>query len=211
MADSLRDQLVKAGLATSAQAKKAERESRIEKNAKRHGGTDAGSPTTDPSPTSRGRNRKRRDPRIDPSSSASVKERAQRLNAEKTARDRDLSRAINEKAAAKAKRAEIKQIILQNDQRAKTVSDDDVPYNFVHGKKIKKIHVPAAQRDQLSNGSLVIVNNDGLYHLVSKSVAEQISARDPGRIILSQKGQTDSSTADDDYYAKFKVPDDLDW
>ena len=37
VADSLRDQLVKAGLATSGQAKKAERSNRAVETAKRHG------------------------------------------------------------------------------------------------------------------------------------------------------------------------------
>ena len=106
---------------------------------------------------------------------------------------------------------EIKQIILNNDQRAKKVKDDDLPYNFVHGKKIKKIHVPREQLDKLSSGSLVIVNNDGLYHLVSREVAEQIRARDPKRIITAHEDRTPEPGSDDEYYARFQVPDDLDW
>ncbi len=131
--------------------------------------------------------------------------------AQKAEHDRALARARNEKAAAKAQRAEIKQIILQNDQRASATRDDDVAYNFVHGKKIKKIHVPRAQRDQLSAGTLVIVNNDGRYHLVSRPVADQISARDPKRIMVAHGKQSAAPSPDDDHYAKFVVPDDLDW
>ena len=213
MAGSLRDQLVQAGLATSAQAKKAEREARVEKTAHRNSKPGDNQPTAGrpDEKKRRGKNKAQRPVREDPNSTAAVRERARKLNAEKTARDRDHARIANEKAAAKAKRAEIKQIILQNDQRAKAIKDDDVPYNFVHGRKIKKIYVPAAQRDQLSSGSLVIVNNDGIYHLVSKAVSEQISARDAGRIILARDAQANPPTADDEYYAKFEVPDDLDW
>lgn len=227
MAGSLRDQLVQAGLATAAQAKKAERQARIEKQTRVEkqtrgqsnitpGATDAGS--TDSGNTRSGnsnsginRKKSRQQSRPDPSSPASVKERARAMNAEKSEKARALSRIANEKAAAKALRAQIKQIILQNDQRSKTRNDDDVPYNFVHGKKIKKIYIPRAQQLQLSSGSLVIVNNDGLYHLVSRDVAEQIRARDPGRIIAAHEEQAADPGPDDDYYAKFKVPDDLDW
>lgn len=196
MSESLRDQLVKAGLATASQAKKAERETRSQNRAgkgKKKGADGAGKPA-----------------RPDPNSPEAVKERAKKQQAEKRARDRALADARNEKAAAKALRAEIKQLITQNDQRQKA-GEEDVPYQFVHGKKIKKIHVPPAQREQLSRGSLVIVNNDGLYSLVSPEVAEKIRARDPKRVITAHEDKPPEPGSDDEYYARFQVPDDLDW
>jgi len=192
MADSLRDQLVKAGLASGAQAKKAERQTRAEKNAQRSGGKHGAL-------------------QEDPNSPERVKARALKQQAEKRARDQALARDSNAKSAAKALRAEIKQIISQNDLRAKTVNDDDVSYNFVHRKKIKKIFAPREQIELLSTGSLVIVNNDGLYHLLSKEVAEQIRSRDPKRIIASHDNRAPEHGSDDEHYAKFEVPDDLDW
>ena len=86
-----------------------------------------------------------------------------------------------------------------------------MPYNFLHGKKVKRIYVSSAQRDQLSSGSLVIVNNDGRYHLVSRSVADKIGDRDPKRIIALRESNPTETTGDDDYDARFAVPDDLDW
>jgi len=71
--------------------------------------------------------------------------------------------------------------------------------------------VPAAQRDQISSGNLVIVNNDGNYHLLPKAAAEKVRARDPKRIIVEHDGKTPEPDSDDEYYARFKVPDDLDW
>jgi len=192
MADSLRDQLVKAELASGAQAKKAERQTRAERNAQRSGG-------------------KHGAPREDPNSPERVKAQALKQQAEKRARDQALARDRNAKSAAKALRAEIKQIIFQNDLRAKTVNDDDLPYNFVHRKKIKKIFVPREQVELLSTGSLIIVNNDGLYHLLSKDVAEQIRVRDPKRIIAAHDNKPPEHGSDDEHYAKFEVPDDLDW
>ena len=158
-----------------------------------------------------GGRRKGRKARVDPSAATNVRERARQLKAEKAARDRSIASNANRKNVAKVIRAEIKQIIQQNDQKAALAKDDDVPYNFLHGKKVKRIYVTLAQREQLSAGSLVIVNNDGRYHLVSQSVAEKISARDPKRVIAQQEAKPSESTGDDDYDARFAVPDDLDW
>lgn len=191
MAESLRDQLVKAGLATASQAKKAEKRLEVEKQARRRGKPGAATP--------------------DQNAEEAPKARAARQQAEKRTKDRTLNQAANEKIAAKALRAELRQLILANDQRAREASDDDLPYNFVHGKKIKKIHIPKAQVEQLSRGSLVIVNNDGLYHLVGKDVAEKIRARDPKRIIAAHDEKPPEPGSDDEYYARFQVPDDLDW
>jgi uncharacterized protein YaiL (DUF2058 family) len=201
VSESLRDQLVKAGLATASQAKKAERQAKAEQHANR--GDKPGKP---------GKPGKTKQRKVDPNSPEAVKARARKQQAEKRARDKALAETRNERAAAKALRAEIKQIISQNEQRKKETSDEDVPYQFVHGKKIKKIYVPPSQREQLIKGSLVVVNNDGLYSLVTKDVAEQIRARDPKRIITGQEEKEDPEPgSDDEYYAQFEVPDDLDW
>lgn len=201
MAESLRDQLVKAGLATASQAKKAERQAKSQQHANRNG-----------KPGKPGKQGQSRPKKTDPDSPEAVKARARQQQAEKRARDKALAEIRNEKSAARALRAEIKQIITQNEQRQKASTDEDVPYQFVHGKKIKRIHVPPAQREQLINGNLVVINNDGLYSLVSRAVAEQIKARDPKRVITGQDEQKKPEPgSDDEYYAQFEVPDDLDW
>ena len=107
----------------------------------------------------------------------------------------------------------MRQLIAQNDQRTKVSDDEAVPYNFVHGQKIKKIHVTKAQLEALSSGRLIVVNNNGIYHFVDEKVAEQIAARDPKRIIVAHSNENKdvTPTADDEYYAKFAIPDDLDW
>lgn len=214
MAGSLRDQLVKAGLATSTQAKKAERQVEAQQRARRSGQSpDAGTDASKPA----GKKLKHRhkggdkEAKATQTTQAKARERARELNAQKLERDRSLAAQRNEKAAAKALRAEIKQIILDNDQRSSEAKEDDVPYNFIHGKKIKKIYIPSAQRDQLSAGSLVIVNNDGRYHLVSREVADKLAVRNPKCIIAAHDNSKVEPDSDDEYYARFKVPDDLDW
>lgn len=199
MAGSLRDQLVQAGLATNSQAKKAERQQRAEEQARRHGTK---------------KQQKSGETTAVETAKAKAKKRAQKRNAEKAERDRAIAAERNKKIAAKALRAEIKHLILQNDQRTKAdkaAIDNYVAYSFVHGKKIKRIYVPDAQRAQLINGTLVIVNNDGRYHFVNKKVADQISERDPRRIIVDNTDKPSETSEDDEYYAKFQVPDDLDW
>ncbi len=199
MAGSLKDQLLKAGLVSPDRARKLEREARAEQQARRPG-------------KSKGKARKGADQPPQPPALTEAQQRAREISREKAERDRAQMRAIADKAKEKALRAEIKQIILHNDQRVKTTSDDDVAYNFVHGKRIKRIYVPAAQRDQISNGTLVIVNNDGKYHLLPKSAAEKVRTRDPKRIIVAhERGNDAEPGSDDEYYAQFKVPDDLDW
>lgn len=203
MSESLRDQLVKAGLASASQAKKAERQAQVQKQAQKQSQKKGKS-------GKQGQQGKAAS-KPDPNSPEQVKARARKQQAEKRTRDQALAEAMNEKNAAKAQRAEIKQIIQQNDKRSKSTGDTDVPYQFVHGKKIKKIFVPPAQMEELSRGDLIIVNNDGLYCLVSKDVAEQIRSRDPKRIITAHDNKTPEPGSIDEHYAKFEVPDDLDW
>ena len=199
MAGSLREQLIAAGLATSSQAKKAERQVKSEKQAQ-------GKPKPDRKPANEStQNAPPRPPK------PKVLSEAEKRYAAKVERDRELARIANEKAATKARKAEIKQIIAQNDQRTAPASDDDVPYNFLHGKKIKRIYVTRDHQAKLGTGTLLIANNDGRYHLVTPEVAEQIRARDPHRIMGKSEDKPAEPSADDEYYAKFKVPDDLDW
>ncbi len=205
MAGSLRDQLLKAGLVSADQARKAERQARTEQQAKRKAGAAKGKS---------GKAKKDQTRPAEPSAAQEARARAAAINHEKAERDRAQMRAIADRAKAHALRAEIKQIIQAHDQRVKKSSDDDVPYNFVHGKRVKRIYVPPAQREQISRGQLVIVNNDGNYHLLPQKAAEKIRQRDAKRIIVANDGSAGSNAAsdsDDDYYAQFQVPDDLDW
>lgn len=237
MSQSLRDQLIKAGLASAGQARKAERQQRAEQHqtrttkgqdpardqtARQPGGktgrSAAGAGHTEQEQTSPGTSAVQSTAPSQPSAPAqSARDRARQQRAEKAAHDRALQHAQNAKAAEKALRAELKQLIHAHDQRVKTTSDEDVPYNFVHGKRVKRIYVPRAQQAMLSSGQLVIVNDDGRYHLITPDIAERVRARDPKRIIAAHDGvkpaddATPAPGSDEEYYAKFQVPDDLDW
>jgi len=214
VAQSLRDQLVAAGLASSSQAKKAEKQKRAEAQARAQGkknskknkgkGKDKGKGKAGKAP-----------PAGSPQAAAAeptATARAKLAQAAKVRRDKEIARERNQKAQARALRAQIKQLVKENDQRVKEKSDTDVPYNFLHKKKIKRIYVPPTQLDALSKGKLVIINNDGLYHLVTPEIADKIAKRDPKWIITAHDDTKPSDDPEmDDYYKKFEVPDDLDW
>lgn len=197
MAGSLQDQLIAAGLATKDQAKKANKQKNADRRAKH----------------SQQKNAKRNKGEAAPETELTLaQKRARQLKQQKASRDKAVAKIHNEKAKERALRAEIQQLIKQHDQRSKEKKEDDQPYNFVHGKKIKKIWLPKAQIDQLSKGTLVIVNHNGFYHLLPKEAANKVAERDPKRIIVAHdKGTSSGNAEDDEYYAKFEVPDDLDW
>jgi len=212
LAKSLQEQLVEAGLASASQAKKAEKQKRSESQAHRkQQSKDQGKEQGKGQSKGQGKKGTARPSTRKPPSEAAL--RAKQAQAEKTRRDQALAQARNSKTAAKALRAEIKQLVAQNDQREKGTREDDVPYNFLHGKKIKRIYVPAKQQEQLSKGLLAIINNDGRYHLVSKEVAAKIAERDPKWVVAAHNPDSDSKKDEelDDYYKDFQVPDDLDW
>lgn len=200
MSNSLQDQLIKAGLATRAQAEKAQKQKRAEERAQRRpkksaNQRDADSPTRKPK----------------------VADKARQLNQQKAEANKKANKGHQDKYAERALRAEIRQLVKENDVREKSPGDDAVAYNFVHGKRIKRLYVTPSERDKLSNGHLIVINNDGVYHFVTPEVAAKIEKRDPKRIIVAHgKQETDdpatrAKTEDDEYYAKFQVPDDLDW
>lgn len=221
MAQSLRDQLVAAGLASASQAKKADKQKKAEalarkqraaggKKAGNKGGTKnrrknstaTGKPGSKPSTANQQEAQQEEDT---PSA-----RRAKLIRANKARRDKELARERNERAQAKAIRAEIKQLVTQHDQRQKANAETDVAYNFLHKKKIKRLYVPAEQKEALSKGKLMIVNNDGLYHLVAPEIAAKIAKRDP-KWIITAHDEKSAEPEMDDYYKKFEVPDDLDW
>ena len=134
MTKSLRDQLVAAGLATAGQAKKAEKQKKAEAQARRtrRTGGKGGKPATPGSGSGADAATGRKTTDADSGSSA---QRARKARAEKAHRDKELAREQNSKAHQRALRAQIKQLIAQNDQRVTEKSDTDVPYNFLHKRR----------------------------------------------------------------------------
>jgi hypothetical protein len=182
MSDSLRDQLLKAGLVTKKQATQAERQQHQQQHQRVKGGPGAKQPQQRQQAS------------------------AQALAA-KAERDKALNRERQAKAEAKARLAQFKQLVEQH--RIPRPESDDY-FNFVDRGKVRRIPVVADIRSRLVKGSLSIVRCDGHYELVPQEKIELIKERDPDAVVALPPGD-DDRPADDDPYKDFVVPDDLTW
>ena len=188
MSMSLRDQLLAAGLGTKKQAKEA---------------TQAKRPPSRHQPA----------PPVSPEKAA-----ANKAQAAKTARDQELNRRQQEKAAAKARRAEVKQLIEKH--RLPKV-ESEAYFNFADGNRLARLAVTPAVREQLIKGTVHIVRYEGHYAVVPQETADRIRERDEFAVVAltpEPSSKTEASpaapaaTADkDDPYKDFVVPDDLIW
>lgn len=138
---------------------------------------------------------------------------AQKAAAAKSARDQELNRRQQEKAAAKARRAEVKQLI---DQHRLPPVVSDVYFNFADGNRLARLSVTPALREQLIKGTIVIVRYEGHYALVPDSAVARIRERDEHAIVTHESQAATPPTAavsaeKDDPYKDFVVPDDLVW
>lgn len=179
MSLSLRDQLLQAGLIDPKKAKQAARAQHQQRQQQ------ARRPEGEP------------DPR---------EQAAARAAAEKAQRDAELNRQRQDKQQQVARRAEIRQLVEQH--RVPRVDSEQL-YNFVDGRKVRRIPVDAAQRQQLVAGRLGIVRHQGRYELVPAAIAERIGSRDP-HVLVSLAG-TEAAPDENDPYKDFVVPDDLTW
>lgn len=186
MGDSLRDQLLKAGLVSERQAKQAELQSRQQQHQQARGPKKSRPGASAPAP-----------------SAAVLK-----AQAEKAARDQEMNRKQQEKAAARARAAEITQIIEQH--RVPRAEESDDYFNFVANGKVRRMAVSPEQRHRIVAGSLVIVRWGGRNELLPPEAAEQVRTRHATAVISLPSGEP-ARPAEDDPYKDFVVPDDLQW
>lgn len=178
MSMSLRDQLLQAGLGTKKQAKEAEQANR------------------------------RPQSRHQPAQASATRLAANQAAAAKAARDQELNRQQQEKAAAKARRAEAKQLIEQH--RLAPVQSDEY-FNFVDGNRLARVPVTPAMREQLVKGSLAIARYEGHYAVIPESAVARIRERDEHAVVPRSSVPDAKATGEDDPYKDFVVPDDLIW
>jgi uncharacterized protein len=132
---------------------------------------------------------------------------AQKAQAEKVERDRQINLKNKEKAEQKAIAAQIIQLIETNriDDR-----DGEVAYNFSDVNVVKRLFVSEQISKHLMSGNLAIAKLGEGYELVPKGVAEKIKQRDV-QCIINNENAVEAETDDDDPYADYKIPDDLIW
>jgi hypothetical protein len=136
-----------------------------------------------------------------------AKQLAQQAHAEKLERDRLLNQQLKDEAERKAIAAQIKQLI---ESHRISNRDGEIAYNFTDSNVVKRIHVNATVHKDLSNGHLTIVKLGERYELVPNIVADKIKQRDASYIIACAS-TAEITTAEDDPYAAYQVPDDLMW
>ncbi|MGF2736715.1 DUF2058 domain-containing protein [Marinobacter sp. DUT-1] len=156
------------------------------------------------------RSEKRKQRKQQPKGAVQVNEaeiRAREAREEKAERDRQLNLQRQKEAEKKAIQAQIRQLVETNRLDR---SRGETSYQFVDGKKIKKILVDDTMVDQLSRGRLAVVRLDENYDIVPEKVARKIMERDEGAVmVLHDRKQDDQG--EDDPYAGYEIPDDLMW
>ena len=182
MSKSLQEQLLKAGLVSTEQVKKAN--AAKAKNTKQH----------------RHKKSKPEDQTL-----LEVEQKA----VEKAKRDLALNRKREDEKHRREIEAQIKQLA---DQNAITEDEAGEAFHFEHKGVVKKVYVSDSVRLQLINGQLGIVISGRRYRVVPADVAKKIEIRDKSALVLLQlsTGSREPEVIEP-AYAEYKIPDDLIW
>jgi uncharacterized protein YaiL (DUF2058 family) len=139
---------------------------------------------------------------------AEAQRAAQQAQAQKAARDQELSRKQQEKAERKARTAQIRQLVEQN--RLPLIESDD-RFNFIDRGKVRYVSVDAARRELLNRGEVAIVRYGEHYAVVPAETANRIRERDQTAVVPLNLAPQAPEPDQNDPYASFVVPDDLKW
>ncbi|MDO9422818.1 MAG: DUF2058 domain-containing protein [Methylobacter sp.] len=177
---SLQEQLLKSGLVSAAQAKSVKSDKRKQTQQQRKNNVEV----------------------VD-----EAKNLAQKAQAEKIERDRELNQLRQQQDEKKQLVAQIKQIIELN--RLPRDAEGSA-YNFTDNSKVKRLYVSETMRDQIAEGRLAIVKLGTNYEVIPADAARKIQQRDAAGVIVFNE-QNKAADVVDDAYAEYQVPDDLIW
>lgn len=126
--------------------------------------------------------------------------KAYAIRAQAEAKERKAAqREAEEQARLRRERKQKLTVLL--DGKALNKPDTELVRNFEYGGKIRRMHVDAAQLAALNAGEMGIVQFGGRYLLVSSEVAEQVRMIDPHHLALlvdPQAPATDDDGVPDD-------------
>jgi len=105
-------------------------------------------------------------------------QRAQAERAEREHAQREAERVARENKQRKQKLA----ALLSN--KALNATDADVPRHFPHGNKIRRIYCTKEQLERLNRGDLAVVQLAGRYLLVERDIAVQAQAIQAEALVL---------------------------
>jgi len=157
MSESLRDQLLKAGL-----VRKAKPDNKVPPKPARP-------PAPKPPPQPK---------EADVDLARAYAQRAQVERAERERAQREAERIARENKARKQKLAAL---LAGN---ALNASDADVPRHFPHGNKIRRIYCTKEQLEKLNRGDLAVVQLAGRYLLVERDIGVQAQAIQAESLVL---------------------------
>ena len=161
MSESLRDQLLKAGLGKKPQPQPQE--------------TKAVAKPPRPNPA------KPASPKPKAAEVDLARAYAQRAQLERSERERAQREA--ERAAREKKERKQKLTALLG-SKALNSADADVPRHFPHGNKIRRVYCTKEQLEKLNGGDLAVVQLAGRYLLVERDVALQAQAIQADALVL---------------------------
>lgn len=191
MSESLRDQLLKSGLAST--LKKPSPPKSQPQPAVR-----SGRPVAQTANSTKAPQRKQRSK---PHSEEVDLARAYALRAREENNERQRTQKEAERVAREKKERKLKLTLLLSDRELNAV-DADVPRHFPHGNKIRRIYCTNEQLAKLNLGELAVVQLAGRYLLVTRELALQAQAIQPEALVL---------LCDPDAPAEDDVPVDLIW
>ena len=172
MAESLRDQLLKSGIARQIKTESRPKPNRHERRP--------------PPPPKRERSE------IDLAKAYAIRDSSERAE-----RDR-VQREAEQRAREKKERRQKLASLLNG--KALNKPDADIPRHFPHANKIRRIYVTADQLPQLNGGELGIVQLAGRYLLVSGEIARAARDVDAEALVLlcdpHESGSEDDVPAD---------------
>ncbi|APZ44152.1 DUF2058 family protein [Acidihalobacter ferrooxydans] len=183
MSNDLRDQLLKAGLVTEAQVKKAETPRPPRESAK----------ARQPAPT---RARKAK-----PQQLADGRANKGRRKPAQVAQTPSPTPHLD-----KAQREAVRVFLRE---RRRNVADAPLPYNFLDGSAVKKLWVTAEQHTALGAGTLLIVARNDRHYLIGDEDVQKLLELDPRANII--RAQASATVDEDPAYRDHPIPDDLMW
>jgi uncharacterized protein YaiL (DUF2058 family) len=203
MSESLRDQLLKSGLAKTLKPEakpvpKAPPPKHHHHNQQQHARPPR-PPSQQPRPQqprpqhARSEEQRKKDD-VDLARAYAMRAKAEREERERA--QREVERIAREKKERKAK------LTTLLDGKALNHADADVARHFPHGNKIRRVYCTKEQLEVLNKGELAIVQLAGRYLIVDKEIGLQAQAIQPEALVLLCDP---NAPADDD------VPADLVW
>lgn len=123
-------------------------------------------------------------------------------------RDRELNVLRMQEAEKKQIAYQIKQLIEIN---RLPKNADGQPYQFNDCGKVKTVYIDNAMRTKIAAGRLAIVAFENGYEVVAVPVADKIRQRAPEKIVVWFEAETTDTGLDHDAYQGYEIPDDLIW